>query len=257
MSDVLYINDTDISDLGLVPLDLSDWWSPPRATRAAFSLYGMQGSLPSPVGIYEPRRLALGLMLDSDSLSDRRSDVDAVHRQTRGLLEIRVGDDSARVGYAVMEGMPTAGMWAPHVWHQMALRAQPELVFYDPTKYDRDQSVLAISSTPATVPMGTASIGGIYTIHGAATAPVLRARSFGGELITNASMTFANLAADEALEIDMSAQTITFYDSGVTSNGLASKLTAGWFFGLDPADEPTIEVTSGVGELRYRRRWLS
>lgn len=261
MSGILYINDMDVAELGLKPLDLSDWWGAPRVTRASASPYALAGAIPSVSGSYEPRRLTLALALESSSLAGRRSDVDDLHRQFQGLLEVRLGDDSTRVGYAVMEGMAAPqrhpGFFG-NTWPQA--RVGPELVFYDVCKYDREPSLVPLSTTPFTVPMGTAPTAGIYTVYGSTSPVTLRARAYGGELLSDATMTFAALqGSSEAISVDMANHALTFYTDGAASSsvGISTKLTSGWFFGLDPADAPAVEVTAGSGELRYRRRWLS
>lgn len=261
-SEIVYIDGRDITDLGLRALSLADWWSGPRYRRGSALPYGMMGALPASEATVDPRRIPLGFATDA-AYASRVSALDIVRYAEQGLLEISVGDDPDRVAYGLLEGDTTRGLLGDtnvalhgdlgHTW---------DLVCYDVAKYDRLGSVVGFGATRTEIPLGTAASGGYVYIHGAATNPVLRYRSMSGEI--QGSMTFTvTLTSSEALEIDLISQAVTKISSGTRTDGL-SLWTAGDFFGLDPADAdgegevwPTLEVSAGNGELRYRRRWLS
>jgi len=251
-ADVVRVNGRDITDFGLVALDLADWWSAPRRTRNAATVAGRIGSTPSDEAIYEPRRLPLELMLET-TVQGRSAALDEIGRQMTGLLEVSVGDDFGKVCDFVLEGDEVTGRTASSVMYHGNLRSRLNLVSYNPLKYDRLASTLVVPSTGRTdVPMGSAPMHGTLMVLGPATTPTVTLRTQGGEQLD--SMTFASLASDEYYEVDLEAQTVTKVDSGVRSDAL-DQVTAGWFFAFDDADSPTIEINSGSAVLHYRRRW--
>jgi hypothetical protein len=86
-------------------------------------------------------------------------------------------------------------------------------------------------------------------------------------------MTFTRvIAADEYLEIDTELATVTYYDAGVASNGIAywtpaasgNAATERFLSGFDPQDGdyegsvwPTIECSVAAAcEAGYRKAWL-
>jgi hypothetical protein len=106
---------------------------------------------------------------------------------------------------------------------------------------------------------------------GPCTNPVLIYRDQRG--VEKQRMTFTYvIASDEYLEIDTELATVTKYDSGVASNGLAywtpattgSASTEKFLTGFDPQDGdpensvwPTIECSVAAAcEAAYRKAWL-
>lgn len=253
---IMTINNTDISDLGLNVLDLSEWWSAPRMIRQHSSPSNLLGTNPATTVTVAPRRIPLQFMLESDVVADRVGLLDEVVRQTRGLLQVVVGDDTTRVGDAVMEGLEVDALFRESSWTHGNLRITPELVFYDPIKYELSTPPVSIpANVRVTLPVGTAPSRPVLTIFGANTNILVNLRPFGGAVSESMTFTGISLTASEALEIDMGALTIVKISSGTRTDAL-SELDAGWFFEIDPADEPTLDCDSNA-VLSNTRRWLT
>lgn len=260
-TDLVYINDTDINDLGLRVTDFGEWWSGPSYERGSAAPYGLMGSVPATEATVKPKALTLSMALPSATVAGRVAALDTVRHHLRGLLEVRFGDDSDRVAYGLLESDSTPARWPEVAFVTGDLAPRLQIVFYDVAKYDRGGSVVGFDSTRRQIPLGTAPSGGKIFIHNA-TDPVLRYRSASGTI--EQSMTFTvTLASTEALEIDLGAMTVTKISSGTRTDAL-STLTSGWFFHLDPADGdggnsvyPTLETTTGTAEIRYRKRYVA
>lgn len=271
MSGICYINGTDVADYGLDVVSLGSAWSGPQRRRAAASPYGLLGAYAATEATVEPRVLELGMALDTTRAA-RVGLLDDVHRLFTGLLEIELGDAPGRIMYGLLETSETSGRYGgPESWltdlGDLGLRWR--IVCHNAARYTRETSIVGFGSTDVEIPLGTAPSTGVITIYGSATDPDITYTDSAGEPLLPVSgdtvtMGFTRtLASDEALEIDLGAQTVTLIDSGVRTEAL-STLTSGWFFRLDPADGrgedavyPKLNVSAGNASIRYRKAWLS
>lgn len=260
---VLYLNERDVSDLGLGVLSLADWWSAPVQERAFVSPIGAAGSHPASQARMLPRRIPLKLMLDDVTKETRIAALHRVyHLAGSGLLEVRVGDDTNLYATGVLERAGGSGSWADHVvFSQGELDLDWDLVCYDPVKYGREPRIYGLpTAVRRKISLGTLPSLGSLWIFGAATTPQVIVRGATGDQV--ATMTFATLAAaTDAYHVDLTNQAITKYASGVATDSFAS-WTAGEWFALDPTyadvdgEGLTVELSTGTGsleiELAYR-----
>jgi hypothetical protein len=146
-----------------------------------------------------------------------------------------------------------------------ALILRVNMVAYDSAVYDNEPTVLAVTTTPRAIPLGTAPSGGTLYLMGSMSGTVtVTYASHTGETAGTLALT-GTLAADEYLEVDFSERTITkVSNAGVRDETAYSFKSAGNWFPFDPAHGvrstaawPSIAVSSGTAVLIYRKAWAS
>lgn len=178
----------------------------------------------------------------------------------RGEIPIRFGDATLevfgrRLGRTVVPPAPYADAWVGVPW-DVTLR----FLCVDPHYYATTATTISsISTTPKTIPAGTAPIGGILTITGG-TNPVVTIRDSAGATI--ATYTFTANNTGKTIVIDFGLRRITTTIDGVT---WPLELWTGsdppnteWWVPFDPihwdvgaSDWMDIAVSSGSGQFVY------
>jgi hypothetical protein len=265
----LYLNGVDVArQFGFVLDDVGSAFDTPERSDVLLELPQGVGSLLSDLpGRMAPRALQLSGTLPASTatlLETAKDGLKAVCAD--GLVEIRL------VSRDVVWRGRLAGISMAHSSPQLrssnvAARVTLRFLCPDPLAWDRSPGIVAFTTTPVEIPLGTApSVGrdgwsAIITIAGAATTPTLTEYDAAGNALR--TMVFTNSpTASDAIEIDCGRGLVTAIASGVRSNGMAN-LSAGYAFPkLDPADGdygasafPALSVSSGSGSIQYHRAW--
>lgn len=279
MTWAVYLNETDVTTLGVYPESAPDWLSAPSRDYPMVAIPGRQGAVFAADPTTPARTLRLSLMIQPPALTlaARVTAEDNLKALAyRALVKVIVDDgtNAPRQIDAVCTSCSIVPRRHPTV--SLVSDATLSLLCPDPTWYDVVGQMVGFSTTATAVPLGTAPSGGIVRITAPSwsadvDAPVLHYLNAGG--VTVQSMTFGGVtggsdlqAGLDYLEIDLDRATITRYDSGVASSGI-TLLTAGDFFALDPQDGdplnssyPMLKVTASGGTPTAQwigaRRWL-
>jgi hypothetical protein len=252
--DVLWLNDEDTSDLGLGVVSLVGWYDlAPVEYGFAFPV-GRRSGIVTGSPEAGPRRVVIELAMMGLARGERVPALDVVVARLSGAVEVRVGDaDRVATGVATCR---VAGAWGNDrkLWQSGEMVLALDIDCPDALKYSRSWGTLGMEDgVPVSVPTGTAGALGIVTIHGAVDAAVtLTARRHG---VTVGEMgLLLDIGGDDAVEVDLVHQTIVQVTDGVRTAG-ESLLTSGWFFGIGPDTELTLE--NADGSLEHRGAWLS
>lgn len=258
---VLYINGTDVGTLGLDVQDAGAWLSGLVASRGSVPIPDGFGSMASGVDTLRPRADRIRLLIKTGvTLSTREAVLDRVRDLLQGVVEVR-WSGSERKLLCSLESDAASAFEPVLAFDRAETVVQWDLVAYQGVRIDGTDRVVGFTTTPGTVQVGTHFGQGVMWISGSATTPVVTYKDFRGDTV--GTMTFATLAADEALEVDLYAGRVYLHDAGVRTLSQAS-LTAssGGFFRFEPrhanvsvAAYPTLEVSSGNGLLLHRRVW--
>ena len=268
----LYVNGRALSTLvasisGVVQLDDAIGGSVP--TTATLPIANAGSVFGSTVTL-APRTITATLDVRPSSIIDREAVVDALVLLLAGLLEVSTDAASDRVAYAVLDGRPTmppAGNLFALPTFDMTCR----FLLADPTRYATEPTVLALSTSRVSVPVGTLPSRPRIWLYGNATPivnPQVIVRSHTGEIVSTLALT-GSLGSNTALDIGRTPERIESYSAGVLQTGDADGLTwydSGAFPILSPDDANpaasawgTVELaaTSGTptGLLLMRRGW--
>lgn len=271
----VYLNETDLSTLGVYVENVGDWFGAPRRTYPTQPIPGRQGAVIAGDPTTETRTLTVSCMIQPSALTlaARRTAEDQLKALAyRALIKI-VNDDGVNAPRAI-DGLCIGCTVTPrrHPTVNLVSDAQLTVLCPDPTWYDVTGQIIGFSSIAAAVPLGTAPSGGVIRLaipHWSAdvTDPTITYLSAGG--VTRGSLAFTALtlgAGTDYLEVDLDRATCTRYTSGSAINVL-DKLSSGDFFALDPMDGdvlnasyPQLKVTSTAGTPSGQwlgvRRWL-
>jgi phage-related protein len=254
------VGGTDIvRDLGYMLTRTENWGAGLRTTYPSAALPGGIGSVRSDAGSVQPRTIPIGIKVKAATLSERDARLAHLRSLFRGDVVLRFGDAPWKkiTGKCVAESSagiaPTSGFAIADVV------ATFEIECADPVKYDVDETVLAFSTNTA-VPVGDIRHGGVIRITGAATNPTVTYKNSAGTTIATLGLTDI-IASGDWVEIDLDRRTIRRSVSGVVTYNAALR-TSGDYFWIDPDDasgtsNPTLSVSSGTGQITYRRRWGS
>lgn len=241
---VLLANDQPLSELGFWPTRLDGWWHGIRFDRDV--------SLPHDSfapSSGEPRALLkewpLELFWHGDRV-DLQDALDSLAKVLVGKVEWRT-IDSERVAFGVVRGVaPVDRDPDKRKWDVGDALVRVD-VLMDPGKYDRWPSSLALTTTGRRVPMGTAGAKGVVRIVGPATAPTLRTRRWGSDLVDE--LVLEDLAdATEGYYVhldELVIETIDLTAGPVVVARDNTKRVSGWWPKLGYGDALTIECTDG------------
>ena len=261
------VNGIDLADrFGFYADTISGWLGMTTLATPAVSVYGRDGGVALPASVGAGRAVQIGLTTQATTQEIRRE-------RERGLAallragRIRFHVDDGLTGPVQIEGRLRALTILPFgpSLSPLASRATIDLLCDDEV-YWRDVEpttrALAVAGTRYPVPLGTAPSSPIIRIMGSATDPSVTYRDAGGAAVRTMGFT-VTLASTDYLDIDMRRGRIQKVASGVATNGIAL-LTSGQFpWALDPQDGeretaawPTLEVSTGTGEVLFWRQWL-
>ncbi len=265
MADLLWFNGTDAEDLGFVLLDAPDLLGEGERAPQTVSLPQGIGALLSAVPVsVAPRVLKIVGYTTAATVAASKVIHDRVKAAVgSGVVEIRSAWDTALVVRGVLVGhraAPQSTAWLGRIAVEL------EFLLPDPLAYAIAPTVVAFTSTPTEISLGTAPSPGrdwwsaIITIVGAATTPTLTEYDATGTVLRTMVFSGWSPTATDAIEVDLGRGLVTRITAGVRTNGMAD-LTAGFDFPkLDPADGdwytsafPMLAVSSGTGSARYYR----
>jgi len=262
-----WINDFDVTRLGFIVEDTDD------QLGAGLSFPNRTTGLPGRVGTIAlarefestPRSIVVRGHMEASSRAQMVTDRDALKaRCYDGLVELRFADDEERVFLAYCQSfIPTA--MAPafqngtHKAHD-ALRIT--FLCQDPLAYDREATVLPLTTSRVDVETGTGvSLPSIRVFGAIAAGFTITYRDFRGISQATLSMTTATtLGSTESMTIDHELSTIVKSDG---SNLIGNMSTGSEFFGIDFQDSagstgpwPTLELSVGTGDVLYKRAFI-
>lgn len=274
MTWAVYLRETALDTLGVYVEDLGSRWNAPGRDYPVVQIPGRMGGVFSADPTTPTRELTITASIDpaARTLTALQAAIDQVKALAySGLVKVVVDDDvnPSRQIDGVCRSCDVSAVAHPLVT-QIA-RLTFTIACPDPTWYDVAGQLIAFTSTPSPIPLGTAPSGGIVRIAAPSWSanvvnPVLTYLNAAG--VTLQTLTFSGTltAGTEYLEVDLDRATITEYSSGVGANA-SSWLASGDFFALDPMDGdvlnasyPQLKVTatSGTPSATWSgvRRWL-
>lgn len=262
MSEVAYINDAPLTDLGLYVTAHPRWLSSAAYSFPVATLPGSMGGIASDVATVEPMGFSITARLVPASLTAREEAINAVQQRLKGLLEVRYADQPDKVLEGWLDSVEVEPQAAGQGFVDPGLLVALNFRSARPYKRDRYGRAVAFGSTRTEVKLGDLPSAGLVRIMGAATNPVLTYRGTNGEALKTLGFTIT-LNSTDFLEVDLGKRTIYKSVSG-TRTRVDSVRTSGYFFNLDPHDGtpefddfPTLEVSAGSGLITYHRNWSS
>lgn len=256
---VLYVDDYDTSRLGFVCSGFQGTRDVPPKRYGATTVLGRVGELlVTGRPVVEDRLIPVSGTLLAPSVAAREAALDALfERCDRPLVELRFADAPGRVYQAWLVSATVTGIH-PQVT-EAAVRIDLRFSAPHPYAYKPSGDVIAFGTTPVPVPLGTKPGPAVLTLSGS-NSPTVTYRAANGRVVQTLGFT-VTLGANDALIVDLDAQTVTRSTAGVLTDGPLP--SSGDFFVPDPADGshvlqswPTIQVSAGIGELHYRKAYL-
>ena len=257
MNPSLYVNGQDLEALGLHVETCTGPWDLPAITDPAIVIPNRLGRARTGAArTMAQREIALGGTIIESAGVRTNADFEAKTETIKailayGILDVRFVNQPTRSYLAT----PTKFTVTPDGPALAAVSGTFALSFVceDPLSYELVPDCVAFAGSPVPVPLATGPVGGVIRIMGPATNPVVTYRGITGMALHTLGFT-RTLAADDYLEIDLDAWSITRYQSGAASND-AGAMSSGDIeaFSLLPADGdrangvwPTLEC-SGLG----------
>jgi hypothetical protein len=261
----MLINGRDLDLDGFLLVGLSGWASPPAWQRTVTALPDVHGVVPATRTTVDVRQMRMVVRIMCSTLSERQTKLQTLQDRISGLLTLRFDDWPGRVVRALAGAISVASVDPGGAFAIPAIEVTIPLVAYDGASYDAEPRVLALTTTPAAVSVGTLPSTGVLRLDGSWSAGASRTvtvRHANGQ--STATLTFTaptgqSLAAADVLEIDLSRRYVTkVTGAGVRTNAYSWKASGNWF-GVDPAwgDRatsrfPTLELSTGTGTFLYR-----
>lgn len=260
----IYLNDYNPRRLGYVVERVEGWADVAALQPTAQDVPGRAGelALTGALGTMSPRTVTVyGTLLAASAAALVAARRDLIERASRGLIELRTVDAPDVMHQGILTGLVTAAYDRQfRAVGRKGERVTLTFTCLDPRAYSTAPTVVALATTRAPCPLGSAPVAPLVRIFGAATNPVLTYRGISGVVRQSLGFTLT-LAAADFLEIDCEAKTVTKSVSGVVSNAIDT-LSSGDFPTLDPGDGdygasawPTLELSAGAGEVAYRKAW--
>lgn len=266
MAITISVDGTDLSGLGLaVAEDISGWRSRPVSDWPTAQVPGRWGeTLLSSAPRIGPRVLEVPCILTASSASNLQSNLNDINWHLDagrvGEMLVKLSTDTALEFRAraadVDDSLVNAAV--------ATTAAELTISFFcpDPRIYTNAASVVSFNSATA-MPQGTAPTEPVIRVEGAALGssdPTVIYKDTSGT--EQARLEFTHTFADDTEHIDVDMATGEITDEG--GNNVASSLTGGSFFRLDPQDGdfpnsswPTLEVDTGSGQATYERAFLA
>jgi hypothetical protein len=180
-----------------------------------------------------------------------------------GFVELRDDRQPGKVLVAQLESVQESPLDPQYLPGDPVSRLTLRFLATDPMRYDKQFSQVGLGTGRAICPLGTVPSAPLLRIYGQPTSPfTITLRDVGGVSRQVMGITLT-LGANDYLEIDCDAQTITKVVSGTPSNAMDTWTTnADGFLILDPHDGsyaeggwPTLELSTGQGLALYRKAY--
>lgn len=259
MPDTWIVNDRDLRDLGFY----IDRFNGPTdgivVETETIDAPGRAGVIPvSPEGNVSVRDLSCRGHLEAATAAALEAKYTALKDWvSRGMTEIRTGLNSGKVfhgWYQRAMGDPLAPQLLRR-WGSIALTFR----CFDALGYDLYERVITLSATPAQIPQSNGPLSGAIRVKGVTTSPLTAiVRDHAGRTIGTVTLGFTGqsftLGANDRVEINSQAGTITKYTAGVASDAMQYLVAASNFpivIGKDASDRDagayaTIEISTGL-----------
>ncbi len=260
--DTIWIDRTEIATLGMRLTRIDPWLDGPALTRAATPFPNRSGHVVSRTATAAPRIFRFESLVRPATMAARRALLDDLADFFgRGEHEIETVDSLGRVLYGTYQEQPV-GIAAPRFVNTDAA-VTVDLYCADGTKYDREPRSVALSTTPAPVPLGTMASGGVIRLRGPSSDQrIVTYRGLHGNPLGRLAVGLS-IGANEFVDLDLYSRTITKTDvNGLTIDIYDTKLPDTWWFWVHPEDGDrftgqwgTLEVDDGTGVFYYRRAW--
>lgn len=259
-----YLNERSIDEIIDAVLRLDGHIAPTVTERAVLPIANAPGVFGSAVTV-QPRRVSVVLDVRSTAPVDRAATMDNLARRLKGLLLLRTDDQPDREIYCTCGDVKVELYSGAYALGTVSVEVT--LLAVDPTRYEREARIYALSATRTAVPVGTVPSAPIIYVYGASPSvvnPVIILRNAAGDEVSRLTLA-GTLATNDALIIDCARQSIARYVAGVLQTGSSSGntwLVSGVFPVLDPEDSIdgagvslALTSTSGTatGLALYRR----
>lgn len=268
MAATWYLNDFDLSTLGIVTLDVPEWNRAPARTIEEFALPKQSGVLLGSTATGQAGELAPTFYYRASSLSDRLSKENILKELIgAGLVKIGVNDGvtATRITYGIQKKPPVVavqGHFVTGLIYKMSCAFLcPDAAWTSPAWSGIN---VAAINTPVAIPLGTHTSPWIIRATSTSNPFTITLRRLGGQVIQTITLAVATTSA-EYVDIDGVRRTMEKVSGGTrTTVAGASTWTAGDWLVLDPMDgglysltggSPTLEISSGSMEVLYLKRW--
>jgi hypothetical protein len=275
MSDA-WINDIDLADYGFVMGQDAGHAESPQFSDPSAALLGALGAtwLSEPTQA-APRRIVVGGNVKQASAALYRAAIDQVKGlATQGAVRVRFADHTDQefrdCRLVDFKAVPRAALLS-----NLAGDVVMQFEAADPLRYDVNPQGIPLSTSRASLPIGTAPSFPLIRIHGGGatvTGPiVITVRNAGGDsvqtfTISVTSLSGSVLGANDYIDIDGTRIRMVKSLAGTQSDG-GALWSAGDFPVIRPADGnwelleyPTMELSANsgtpVGLCTYARAWL-
>lgn len=270
----MFINGRDPEHDGWIPIQLSGWRAGMAVSRAVTAIPNVGGVSPSTVQQAAPREIKMGFRRRLSALGDRDAALSTLATLLSGQLFVRFDDSPDRLVQCYAAPIRVDAV------HEIAVFATPTfevsvvLVCYDGASYDVEPRVVALTTTPVDIPLGTLPStffllwGGAWSAGASRT---LTLRDAAGTVRSTMTFTAPSIAAgdpadeslgsSDVLEVDISRRYVTKLASSVRTNQYDWYASGGWI-GLDPAYQDlensryaSLEASAGTAQIIYRRAY--
>ena len=266
----LYINDFDPTRLGFVLGNVVD------NLRSGLSFPDRTTNLPGRVGTIAlartfesaPRMLTIEGTLQATSAAQLDANNDALKaRCYDGLVQLRFSDNYEKEYLAYCQGYNVSrpNPVLPRGGRIFTMTVRLQMLCQDPLAYDRQGSVIGLSTSPQQVPLGNAPSQPQLTVSGPTTVglQLVYKDHMGVQQATIQLSSTLTLDSTQMAIIDCELSTIYTSTGKNLVGGLSTDST---FFALDFQDGggstgpwPTVEISSpagAVGQALYKRAYL-
>lgn len=233
-----YLNERAIEDIIDAVLRLDGHIAPTVTERATLAIANAPGVFGSSVTV-QPRRVSIVLDVRSTLAVDRSATIDNLARRLKGLLLLRTDDQPDREIYCTCSDVKVELYSGAYALGTVSVEVT--LLAVDPTRYEREARIYALSAARTVLPVGTVPSAPLLYLYGASPSvvnPVVIMRNASGDDVTRLTLA-GTLATNDALIIDCARQTIARYVAGVLQTGTNAGngwLVSGAFPVLDPED---------------------
>lgn len=259
MPNVIVINGRDLADFGFIVESFEGPSDGVVVEMDAADAPGRYGAfLAGPEGTVQAREVVASGFLSASSPAALDATYTALKDWiSRGMVEIRTGLNLAKVFHGWYRESP-GNAYPPQLASDSgSLR----VVFrcFDPLGYDEYERVIALSAAPAQLPQSNGPLAGAIRVKGQTTSPLtIIARDHAGRVIATLTLGYSGntftLGANDRVEINSLAGTITRFTAGVASDAMPYMVPASDFpiiIGKDASDRAapsyaTLEISTGL-----------
>jgi hypothetical protein len=255
----VFIDGYDLARLGFGLSDTQGAWSAPEVSSDGLTIPGLAGIVLTGDASVSPRTITLSGIIEAGSTTELRSAESKMKALFgTGIHAVRFRD---RLDVEFIVRVQTIVI-APIQPSLRATTARVDISLLCHEAYGRDVNpiYLGLSTARTSIPLGTYPSTPIIRVQNA-NSIVITYRAASGEVMGTIGSTQALTTNEDVLTFDaVNYSRVRLSDAGVISNKIA--LLTGRFFSCDPLHGdaensvwPTLELSAGVGECSYRRRW--